>query len=200
MTQETEVLEQEALQSNIKKLIQLRDERGIESAEQAIRLAQDSVGILFKEEPEPEGEEEKLAAQAGRARFESGIKIQIWGNEGNWDVFIPEEYQKDEHFQSQRDLVQKACDAGLRSQTDEAAGRLAVDTMARSTVERKLLQLAGSNDLNQPPEKSDRLVSRLRELRTREEVTRYWTITARTDFNQLPEIRRVSDVIKAVSK
>lgn len=191
--------EQVALQGNVGELIGLRAKPNREAAERALALASDCVGLLFKGSPEPEDEAEKLAKAAGEARYSAGPTIKIWGQEGKWDVWIDGNEaggEQDQGLEDERVLIQKACDVGLREQSGEVAGRMAVADVNKVKVETRLLQLAGANDLSQPPEKAEVFRARLVELHKAEGKANYWTITNRTDFDETPEMVAVDKAIE----
>lgn len=194
MAGETEI-ENAALESNIRELSSLRKDGTAQAGERALKLASDCVGILFKGEPEPPTEEGKLAKAAGEARFAAGRKVQIWGTEGKWSVWIDgnDTDKADPNLEEKRQLIQKACDAGLRNQSGEVASNIAVTEVAKVKVEEDLLSMAGGRDLSTPREKADVIRPRLVELHSKEQQARYWMLTNRTNFDEVPQVARLHE-------
>lgn len=195
MADETET-ENAALVDNLRQLISLRKDGSAQAGKRALKLASDCVGVLFKGEPEPETEEAKLAKDAGEARFAAGGKIQIRGDEQKWKVWIDgnDADKQDADLESKRELVQRACDAGLKKQSGDVASQIAVKEVARVKVEGDLLALAGSRDLSNLEEKREVLRPRKQELYANEQHARHWTLTNRTNFDEVPQVRRVQEL------
>jgi hypothetical protein len=191
--------EQGALQNNVQELIGLRASPDKEAAERALQLSADCMRMLFRDSPEPQGEADELARAAAEARYLAGPQIHIWGREGDWEVWIDEsEVGEDpaEELEERRQLIQRACDAGLREKTGEVAGQMAVTDANKAGVEARLLRLAGANDLSQSAEKAEVFRTRLCELQEVEKRAGYWTITKRTDFGETPEMKVVEEAVR----
>lgn len=192
--------ERVALQNNVGELIGLKVQPEQAAAERAVVLAMDTVGILFRGSPEPESEEEQLAKAAGEARYRNS-RIQIWGSENQWNVWLTDSQSEADNIrlEKQRMLVQGACDSGQRWTLENYADELAVQDYARAQAERRLLRLAGAGLLNQPREKRDVFRPKLKELGEIEDHAKRRTIVNTTDFDNRPEIKAIDKAIAEAS-
>src|SRR5258706_15069880 len=76
----------ELLQNNVKQLAALRNQSTAQAAETAIKLAAQTANMLFSREQT--GSEDPLAQEAGKARYDAGGNVKIWGTEGEWNVVV----------------------------------------------------------------------------------------------------------------
>lgn len=182
------------IESNVKQLADLRSNPSPQSAERAIKLAVETTNMVFGAEPQSPGDQ--LAQESGKARYDAGGKLRIWGAEKQWEVWIDgnDDDKKNADLQAKRDLVQKACDAGLRDESAEVAGKIAVREMAKVKAQRELMSLAGSSSLSAAREKLEVFRERQQDLERNERKAKNWTVTARTNFDELPEMKRLHEI------
>lgn len=189
------------IEKDISRLIELKNETTPESAKEALSIIDNTVGSLFKKTMvESVSETDKLLQLAGKAKFETGPKIQIMGREGSWRVWIADDEQ-DPILQEKQAIIQKACDNGLRSRMDGVAGDLAVTEIAKINVEQKLLELAGAyNPYVLRKEKMDIFRSRKEDNDKRKKHALNWTKANETNINQLPEVVKINDLVSKAAK
>lgn len=195
--------EKTALEDNIRGLMALKADGSEQAAKRTLELVDDSMGILFKggSEPEPATEKGKLAQAAGKAKYEAGASIQIWGNDEKWTAWTKgDEADNGSELEAARKTIQDACDAGLRPQLNEVADKLAVDSAIRVKTEKVLLELAGGlNFLAMSSEKKVIFRARLADLNEEEAKANQRTAAQRIDFSEVPQVVQVNAIASKVS-
>lgn len=184
--------EREALKGNIKSLVDLQKETSKEAGEKALKLTEDSLGILFIDKKTiPADENGRLAQRAGEAMFVAGYKIRKASWEKDYKVENLDKSDSPETFEALREIIQEAGDKDLTLEAEIVASKIAVEQKVKGYAESLLLHKT-VDYASKKSDKQEMIENRLQELANTAKLVGRWREANRMgDINQAPEILEI---------